>query len=72
VEVCTKFGGDWSRGSCVIEDMYKQSLLYIQTSQPGPGAAWEKFNAFFVFLSFCSSDLFGFWSLRYPRVRDSC
>jgi len=34
-----------------------------------PGAAREKFNAFFVKQSFFSRDLPRFWSLRYPEGR---
>jgi len=39
------------------------------TSQPRPSTARERFNAFFVYQSFFTSDLFRFWSLGYPRVR---
>jgi len=48
-------------------------LFYINTSQPCPGAAREKFDeltsttwTFYVTQSFLSRDPFGFWSLGYP------
>jgi len=72
VEVFAKFGGDWHMKE---GNSYKQSLLYRYTSQPGPGAAREKFNelkftlwTLFVQPNFFSSDLFRFWSLGYPGV----
>jgi len=34
-------------------------------------AVQQKFNAFFVKQTFFSSDLFKFWSLGYPGVRES-
>jgi len=50
------------------------SLLFI--SQPGPGAAREKFDelmspiwTFYVTQSFISCDPFGFWSLGSPGVK---
>jgi len=53
-------------------------VLYIPTSQPGPGTGWEKFDkltspiwTFYVTQSFLSCDPFGFWSLRYLRVQGS-
>jgi len=45
----------------------------LKTSQPGPGAAREKFGeltsptwTFYVTQGFLSRDLLGFWSLGYP------
>jgi len=48
VEVCTKFGGDWS--SCLRAKegpgryVAANSLFYKYTSKPGPSAAREKFD----------------------------
>jgi len=47
------------------------NIIIIITTLPGPGTAWEKFNAFFVKQSFFSSDLLRFWSLGYPGVKGS-
>jgi len=52
-------------------------FTYIKNySQPGPGAAKEKFNevkstnwTFYVTQSFLSRDPFGFWSLGSPGVQ---
>jgi len=60
-----------SSKNSLIEANYENKNLYISvqilkvnfylfTSQLGPGAAWEKFNAFIVKQSFFSSDLFMF------------
>jgi len=50
--------------------------IYNQTSQPGPGDAWEKFNeiklpiyTFYTTKSFLSRDQSEFWSLGYPGVQ---
>jgi len=40
-------------------DFILPSVLFL-TSQPGPGTAQEKFDAFFVKQSFFSSDVFMF------------
>jgi len=72
LEVCTKFGRDRSVDLLVKEEnscIGTNSLFHIKTSQPGPCAAREKFNAFFVKQSFFFNDMFRFWSLGYPRYR---
>jgi len=53
---------------------YRSTILlpfffHYNTSDPGPGAAQEKFNAFFVKKKFFSCNLFRFGSLGYPGVR---
>jgi len=69
MEVCTKFGGDWSRSSCVKEGHRFNSHFYIYTNQPSPGAAREKFDEltspiwrFYITQNFLFCDPFGVWS----------
>jgi len=55
--------------SIIEKEIMQYVITLFVTGQPGPGAAREKFNAFFVKQSFFSSDLLRFWSLGYPGVK---
>jgi len=66
--------GTVSLGQLGLFDIF----FLLSTSQPGPGAAREKFEElispiwiFYVTQSFLSRNPLGFWSLGYPGVQGS-